>query len=121
MPKIVKAHTAQSVFLQKFWKRTGKILRSHTLAHFVHEHKAVVYNSAKYDDANARKAAFCISLMSDIFRYEVSANARAYSLIIAPHALRRPRLKIRFGLLAAVPKKASSRQNEAGGTMLLTT
>jgi hypothetical protein len=42
MPKIVKAHTAQSVFLQKFRKSTGKILRSHTLAHFVHEHKAVV-------------------------------------------------------------------------------
>ena len=45
-----------------------------------------------------------------------------YSLIIAPHALRCPRLKIRFGLLAAVPKKASSRQNLAtGGVMLLTT
>ena len=42
MPKIVKAHTAQSVFIQKFWKRTGEILGSHTLAHFVHEHKAVI-------------------------------------------------------------------------------
>ena len=81
----------------------------------------IEYNSVKYDDANARKTAFCISLMSDIFRYEVSANARAYSLIIAPHALRRSRLKIRFGLLTAVPKKATSRQNEAGGTLLLTT
>ena len=43
MPKIVKAHTAQSVFLQKFGESTGEILRSHTLAHFIHEHKAVVF------------------------------------------------------------------------------
>lgn len=40
--EIVKADTAQSVFLQKIRESTGKILRSHTLAHFIHEHKAVI-------------------------------------------------------------------------------
>ena len=43
MPKVVKAHTAQSVFLQKFRKSTGKILRPHTLAHFIYKHKAVLF------------------------------------------------------------------------------
>ena len=31
------------MFLQKFRKSTGKILRSHTLAHFIYKHKAVVF------------------------------------------------------------------------------
>ena len=43
MPKIVKAHTAQSVPFKKLRKSRCQIIHLHTLAHFIHKYKAVVF------------------------------------------------------------------------------
>ena len=42
MPQIVKAHPAQAVVLQEFWKCRGQIIGPHPLAQFVHKHKAII-------------------------------------------------------------------------------
>ena len=42
MPQIVKAHSAQAVVLQKFWKCRSQIIGPHPLAQLVHKHKAII-------------------------------------------------------------------------------
>ena len=41
--QIVKAHPAQAVVLQKFWKCRGQIIGPHPLAQLVHKYKAIIF------------------------------------------------------------------------------
>ena len=72
--QIVKAHPAQTVVLQKFWKCRGQIIGPHPLAQFVHKRKAII------------RGAICGGAFEKFLKHFLSERKKRRSLRISPKA-----------------------------------